>query len=95
MVVPLLVVIDLLFFEDDREYPFRATLVAAVFTFAYGVFYLINIFINGIGEWPNSNDWYGFLNWGFGVGMIIFACITIFSWVISLLLRFAVKKMRP
>ena len=92
LVVPLLVVIDLLFFEDDREYPFGATMAAAAVTFAYGVFYLVNIFINGIGEWPDSNDWYGFLNWGFGVGMIIFACITLFSWLISLLLRVATKK---
>lgn len=92
LVVPLLVVIDLLFFEEEKEYPFGATLAAAAFTFAYGAFYLINIFINGIGEWPDSNDWYGFLNWGFGAGMLIFACITLISWVISFLLRFAAKK---
>ncbi len=94
LVVPLLVVIDLLFFEDERAYPFSATLAAAAATFAYGVFYLVNIFINGIGEWPDSNDWYGFLNWGFGAGMIIFAGITVFSWVISMLLRFVVKRVR-
>ncbi len=92
LVVPLLVVVDLVFFEDEKEYPFGATLAAAAFTFAYGVFYLVNIFINGIGKWPESNDWYGFLNWGFGVGVVIFAFVTIFSFAISLLLRFIVKR---
>ena len=56
----------------DGEIPFKMTLVS---------------WINGKGEWPNTNDWYGFMNWGFGVSIVIFAMIVFVSWSVSCLLR--------
>jgi len=63
------------------------TLVSGAPALVYGACYLANILINGRGEWPNSNDWYGFMNWGFGVSIVIFAVIVFVSWSVSCLLR--------
>lgn len=45
---------------------------------AYAVFYLGNILIHGIGTRPQSNDWYNLLNWGWGVGLVLFAGLLCF-----------------
>ncbi len=73
---------------EKTRIPMKATLPAAVVTLLYGIFYLVRIAIEGIGEWPDSNDFYGFLNWGLPVGLIIFAVIILISWLLALLLRF-------
>ena len=58
--------------------PFRYTVFAAIPTLLYGVGYMTNILINGIGgEWPYTNDFYAFLSWGWSVGIMIFAGITL------------------
>ena len=71
----------------DGEIPFKMTLVSGAPALIYGACYLANILINGKGEWPNTNDWYGFMNWGFGVSIVIFAMIVFVSWSVSCLLR--------
>lgn len=48
--------------------------------------------LNGIGVWPESNDWYGFLNWGPGFGALIFACIVLASFAMACILRFLRNK---
>jgi hypothetical protein len=53
----------------------------------YGVFYLGNNIINGIGEWPDTNDWYFFLAWGYPVGILIFAVICGVIWLLGLAMR--------
>lgn len=49
----------------------KQTLFAFVPISCYAVFYVSNIWINGIGVRPHSNDWYGLLNWGYGVGIVL------------------------
>ena len=71
--------------------PFRWTLYTMIPVAVYGAFYLGNNLINGIGEWPHTNDFYGFLNWGLPVGLLIFAFIMLAIWGISCALR-AVRK---
>jgi uncharacterized protein (DUF486 family) len=44
--------------------------------------------VNGIGEWPDTNDWYGFLNWGWPVGIAIFVFVILLNWGVAVLLRF-------
>ena len=56
-------------------------------SFLYGTVYLLNNLINGIGEWPDGNDWYGFLNWGFPVGIIIYLGVILVTWFIACVLR--------
>ncbi len=89
LVVPLLALVDffLLAFPDGQKIPFRFTLLAAVPTVVYGACYAVNLFVNGIGEWPYSNDWYGFVNWGYPVGFTIFGCFVLVTWLFSCLLR--------
>ena len=68
--------------------PFRYTIFASVPTFLYGVGYMTNILINGIGgEWPNTNDFYAFLSWGWPVGIMIFAGITITAFGVACIFR--------
>ena len=41
-----------------------SALIAVIPMIVYGTFYLGNILLNGRGEWPDTNDWYGFAMWG-------------------------------
>ena len=50
----------------------------------YGTLYYINIVINGLGTWPHSNDWYGFMRWGTPVGFLIFAFILLLDGLAAL-----------
>lgn len=71
-----------------KRMPFFYTVIAAVPTFIYGACYMLNILINGIGgEWPNTNDFYAFLSWGWPVGMVIFAVITLSAFGAACLFR--------
>ena len=72
---------------DKKKMPIKWSMITIIPVFIYGTIYLLNVQINGIGKWPKSNDFYGFLNWGLPIGIIIFSCIILMSWVIALLLR--------
>ena len=69
--------------EEGTTIPFRWTLYTMIPVAVYGAWYLANNLINGIGEWPNTNDFYGFLNWGLPVGIVIFAFIMLAIWGIA------------
>ena len=73
---------------------FKYTFIAAIPSLVYGFAYLINILINGKGEWPDTNDWYGFLNWGYPVGIIIFAVVVIINWLVACFLRALYNRIR-
>lgn len=97
LIVPLLAMAEYLIIKTEGKVPFRYTLYSAALALLYGTFYLVNILINGIGEWPDSNDWYGFLNWGFPIGIAIFAAVVLMDFGIACLLRFlnnVVNKLR-
>ena len=88
LIVPLLAMAEFIIFRAKEKIPFRYTFYCAALSLAYGIFYLGNILINGIGTWPETNDWYGFLNWGFPVGIAIFAGVVLMNFGIACLLRF-------
>ena len=67
--------------------PFRWTFCTMIPVFLYGSVYLTNNLVNGTGEWPDTNDFYGFLNWGLPVGIVIFAGIMLVVWGIACGLR--------
>ena len=50
---------------------------------AYGLFYMGNLFINGV----ECNDWYGFAKAGPEFTIAGFAIILAANWIIALLLR--------
>ena len=92
--VPIVAVIEFIMFEQEKKMPFRYTFIAAGTSVAYGLFYLVNILINGIGTWPDTNDWYGFLNWGYPVGIVIFLVVVLMNWIIALLLWLIKQKVK-
>lgn len=91
LLVPLAALFEILFLADVR-YTKRDNRLAMLPALCYGTGYLINIALNGKGEWPDTNDWYGFLNWGWAAGFLIFAGIALVSWLLGLFLRKAVRK---
>ncbi len=88
LIVPLVAIADFLIMKTDGKIPFLATLLAAVPSAVYGYAYLINILLNGVGAWPDTNDWYGFLNWGAFASVAIFMGIVFANWLAAVILRF-------
>ena len=72
--------------------PFRATLLSMIPVAVYAVFYCGNILLHGVGLYPDTNDWYGFLTWGIGPGLGIFAGLLLISWGVSALIWVATRK---
>ena len=71
----------------SEKIPLRTTMLAMIPTFLYASWYLANNLIHGIGEWPHTNDFYGFLNWGLPFGLVIFVVSVLLTWAIALMLR--------
>ena len=86
LIVPLLAIIDFCLIDEGIKIPFKITIISILPSIIYGAAYLANILINGIGKWPDSNDWYGYLNWGYPVGILIFAVTTVMTWIMSAVL---------
>ena len=72
---------------SDRDYTKWENNLTVLPPLIYGVVYLGNVMINGIGEWPDRNDWYSFLMWGYPIGILIFAAICLVTWMIGLMMR--------
>ena len=66
----------------------RENLLAVLPMLLYGAVYLCNILING----REGNDWYGFVNWGLPVGILIFAVMCLATYGIGALLRFIRRR---
>ena len=90
LIVPLLAMCEFVLIKTEKI-QFKYTFISAILALIYGTGYCGNILINGKGVWPNTNDWYGFLNWGWPVGLVIFVFIVIMDWMMACLLRFLNK----
>ena len=90
LIVPVFAMIEICLLEGPL--PFSSAVMAGVPALVYGCVYLGNILINGKGEWPDTNDWYGFMNWGFGIAMVIFGMVVAVSFAVACLLRFINSK---
>ena len=87
LIVPIIAAAECIFTSDVASMlTFGRTMLTMIPSAVYGLFYAVNILIKGIGTWPDTNDWYGFLNWGWPVGIIIFLVIIIVTWLVSLAL---------
>lgn len=87
LLLPVTAMIEFIFVKR-RKIPFKFTVFAAIPTLIYGIGYLLNILINGIGgPWPYTNDFYGFLNWGWPVGIAIFTGIPLTAFAVACLFR--------
>ena len=87
LLLPLTAMLEFIIVKRKRM-PFRYTVIAAVPTLLYGICYMLNILINGIGgAWPDTNDFYAFLSWGWPVGIMIFAGITLTAFGVACMFR--------
>lgn len=92
LLLPVTAMIEFIFVKR-RKIPFKFTVFAAIPTLLYGIGYLLNILINGIGgPWPDTNDFYGFLNWGWPLGIAIFTGIPLTAFVVACLFRLISNK---
>ena len=92
LIVPVLAMIDFCLFDGHGPIPFKLTPLAVVPMFLYGIYYVSNLLINGIGEWPNTNDWYGFAQNGMQYAALAFAVVAVVTWLIALILRKLSRK---
>ena len=90
LIVPVYSVAETVLFEE--EISFKQSFFAMVPPCIYGIGYVTNCLVNGIGEWPNRNDWYSFLEWGYGVGVVVFIVICAVAWGLGLAVRALNKK---
>ncbi len=86
LLTPLIAIAEIIFLSD-AEYTRKDNRQVMLSPLIYGVFYLGNNIINGIGEWPDTNDWYLFLTWGYPVGILIFVIICAVTWLLGLAMR--------
>ncbi len=89
---PLVAIVEFILIRR-KKIPFKYTVIAAVPTLLYGIGYMLNILINGIGgPWPDTNDFYAFLSWGWPVGIAIFAVITMLAFAVACIFRAVSNK---
>lgn len=93
LVVPLLSMGEFVFFNRS-EVRIRENFAAVVPMLLYGTVYLVNLLLNGMGEYPNTNDLYGFATWGIPIGIVIFAVLCGITYGIGLALRVANRKLQ-
>ena len=91
LIIPLAAVAEFVFFEEGTI-EFRKSFLAMIPPAVYGVGYLVNCLVNGVGSWETvRNDWYGFLEWGYAVGALFFVAICLIAWGLGLARRAANK----
>jgi len=99
MIMPLVAMIEFVVFpafESGKENAFslKKCLYAGIPVVLYGSVYLINNILNGSGEAsPNNTDFYGFLRWGYPVGILIFVVIVFIAVGITCFFRWLKKKL--
>ncbi len=82
LLIPLLAMAEFVIFNEIKL-TIRDCLWCPAVVILYGIGYIINLFVNGF----EQGDFYGFVNWGFGTGLGIFAVICLVSFGIGMVLR--------
>lgn len=90
LVVPVLAMVDFLFFDREGRFTLRDSLLTMLPMVAYSLFYMGNLLKNGV----KDNDWYGFAVHGPPTAARVFLVILIGNWVIALLLRWPRRERR-
>ena len=93
LIVPLLALLEVVFWNRE-SFSARDNLIAVLPMAVYGFFYVANNIINGVGEWPHINDWYGFLAWGYPIGVVIYLVIIMVTWLIGFVIRKAKDRLK-
>lgn len=94
LIVPVITIAEFVLLERYHGIRFKESFFCMIPELLYGTGYLVNILVNGVGKWPDSNDIYGFAQWGIPVGLCIFAFIVLMGWGCGLLLRLRLKDLK-
>ena len=86
LTIPLIAVVEVILF-NNQTFSNKDNLSGLIPALLYGVFYIGNVLINGIGYWPNKNDWYGFFSWGYQVSIKIFVILGLATYFIGFVIR--------
>lgn len=86
LIVPIIAVMEVIFLSKYTISK-KDNLFALMPMFIYGLFYVGNIFINGVGSWPNINDWYGFFTWGYTGGVVVFVVISLATYFMGYVIK--------
>ena len=87
LALPVISILSFVTLERDARLPFRTTFLAVVPMLLYSVGYLGNVLIQGPGEWPDKHDFYGFLLWGWPIGIAIACGLAVLIWLLAVVLR--------
>ncbi len=86
LIIPIIAVMEVIFLSKYTISK-KDNLFALMPMFIYGLFYVGNIFINGVGSWPNINDWYGFFTWGYTGGVVVFVVISLATYFMGYVIK--------
>lgn len=92
LICPLAGIIEFCVLDGPHALSMRDNLLAVVPTLVYGVCYVANILINGVGEGMSTNDWYGFTMWGVDKIPLVLAVMLLVTFLIGLAIRMANKR---
>ena len=90
LLVPLSGLLEFVIFNETKM-RIKDAFLSTISVWVYGLIYILNNIINGTGTWPDTNDWYGFLNWGWGVGILIFFAVALIALFAGLLIMLLLK----
>ena len=86
LLVPVGAILEQIFLSKGT-FDRKDMLFAALPVLFYGAGYLGNILMNGVGEWPDTNDWYSFMMWGYPGAAVIYGGLILISLALGLLFR--------
>ena len=85
LVAPVLAIASQILLKQAESLPLWTSVFGIAPTVVYGIFYIT---VNAVGWTGNPNratDFYYFLNWGWGIGIVIFLTIFLINWLVCLL----------
>ena len=86
LVVPLVALVNCIVSRAGRRVRCGVALLAMIPTVLYGAYYIGNILINGIGEGPATNDWYGFTIFGWKFVPVVYVAAILLTGLFGLIL---------
>ena len=93
LIVPVVAMAEYVMNSDYPVPKLSESLIAVVPMVLYGIFYVANILINGVGEGPNTNDWYGFAFMGFPASYLVFIFMFAATWLMAFIFLKLKKKL--
>jgi len=84
LIIPFISIGEFILLDRFGKISFKETFLTLIPTLLYAAVYITNVAVNG--RTP-KNDFYGILNWGLPVGILILLLILAINWGSALLLR--------